>query len=425
MAARNPGDPLSWTFQWYVHAIPTNTSKAKALAQYFPAPSPAGQLAQAAWDTCEPHFSDIENNFLPWHRMYVARFEAIIQAVSNRPDFTLPYWDYTAPGAARALPAAFLKKDDPVWGSLWRDSRRPNSNQGKPIDGWPGGYPLNLDSMRSVRYGDDGADAGFCANLDGGLHGNVHGDVGNGVGMGSVPWAANDPVFWIHHCNIDRVWASWNKAGGKNLDDAAFLAQTFPFADASGARVDMQVADVMQTVQVGYTYDSYLPRPAGSPPFPVSKPGGFTAVPQASTNAVSGPVDLGAGASTTVTLSSGNAAGFGAKDFAAQIKALTPKQTVYLRLTGLQASSHMTGGYDVYLNLPQGQAASRTSPAYVGTVNFFGAGAHDHGAMSSGMAAPKGRTISFRITAAAKRAAVDGKAGHSSSTIATSEPRLR
>ena len=321
MSARDPKDPLSWIFQWYIHAIPTNTNKAAELARYFPSSSPAGQLAQASWETCEPHFSDAENNFLPWHRMYVARFEAIIQAVSNRPDFSLPYWDYTSPGAARALPAEFLKKDDPIWGSLYRASRRLNSNQGKPIDGFPGGSPLNLDSMRSIHYGDDGADAGFCANLDGGLHGSVHVDVGNGAGMGSVPWAANDPAFWLHHCNIDRVWASWNKAGGKNPDDAVFLAQTFAFANASGARMDMQVADVMQTVRVGYTYDNYLPRPAQSPPFPTAKAGGFTAVPQASTNAVSGPVELGT-APSTVTLSSGNSVGFGAKGFAAQIKAL-------------------------------------------------------------------------------------------------------
>ncbi|HKO08858.1 MAG TPA: tyrosinase family protein, partial [Alphaproteobacteria bacterium] len=62
---------------------------------------------------------------------------------------------------------------------------------------------------------------GFCATLDFGLHGNVHVWVGNNQGMASVPWAANDPIFWMHHCNIDRLWASWNKGNCKNPAYAA------------------------------------------------------------------------------------------------------------------------------------------------------------------------------------------------------------
>ena len=26
--------------------------------------------------------------------------------------------------------------------------------------------------------------------------------------MAQVPFAPNDPVFFVHHCNIDRIWAS-------------------------------------------------------------------------------------------------------------------------------------------------------------------------------------------------------------------------
>jgi tyrosinase len=39
------------------------------------------------------------------------------------------------------------------------------------------------------------------------MHNGVH--VWVGGMMGSVPPAPNDPVFWLHHCNIDRIWALW------------------------------------------------------------------------------------------------------------------------------------------------------------------------------------------------------------------------
>lgn len=404
MMAKDPKDPLSWTFQWYIHAIPTNTNKAQALNTIFAGEPPAKRaLAERAWDSCEPHFSGDSDNFLPWHRIYLARFEAIIRKVSGKPQFTLPYWNYTAPGAARALPPEFRQPGHAVWGPLHRPNRRPTSNNGQPIDSWLGGFPLNLEAMRSVHYSDDGADAGFCANLDGGLHGSVHGNVGNSQGMGRVPWAANDPVFWLHHCNIDRVWASWNQAGGKNPTDAAFLAQPFPFADANGVEVNVPLSDVMSLPQVGYTYDSYLPRPAGSPPFPAAAPGGFSVVKHAETQAASGPVQLGAAAST-VTLTTASPAGFAPNaGFSAQMQALPPARTVYLRLIGVESNAELSGGYDVYLNLPQGETPSRSSPAYVGAVSFFGTGmAHDHAAMRAGPA-PKPRTLSFRITPAARR----------------------
>ena len=71
--------------------------------------------------------------------------------------------------------------------------------------------------------------------LDNGLHGNVHVLTGNGTNMGSVPFAANDPVFWAHHCNIDRLWASWNKDPNRvNPNTPSFLNQTFTFSDENG-----------------------------------------------------------------------------------------------------------------------------------------------------------------------------------------------
>ena len=37
----------------------------------------------------------------------------------------------------------------------------------------------------------------------------------------------NDPVFWLHHCNIDRLLADWQlHATHRNLDHKGYLPQT-------------------------------------------------------------------------------------------------------------------------------------------------------------------------------------------------------
>lgn len=41
-------------------------------------------------------------------------------------------------------------------------------------------------------------------------HGSMHSAIGGTGGlMSSVPTAAFDPIFWVHHCNIDRLWRRW------------------------------------------------------------------------------------------------------------------------------------------------------------------------------------------------------------------------
>lgn len=62
-------DPMSWTFQWYTHAVPGD--KAAALRRVFgDGTSPARTLAADVWSTCQPHFSGMDiHMFLPWHRI--------------------------------------------------------------------------------------------------------------------------------------------------------------------------------------------------------------------------------------------------------------------------------------------------------------------------------------------------------------------
>jgi tyrosinase len=54
MMAMPEADPRGWMFQWDIHAVPDNRSKASEVARLYPNTSdPDRTLAEAAWDTCE------------------------------------------------------------------------------------------------------------------------------------------------------------------------------------------------------------------------------------------------------------------------------------------------------------------------------------------------------------------------------------
>jgi hypothetical protein len=365
MMAMPAGDPRGWVFQWYIHAVPDDRSKASELARLLLYSSdPDRILAEAVWDTCEAHFDPLRVNFfLPWHRMHLMSLERLVRDVTGTAHFTMPYWNYTDP-ERRALPGQFRSPGEPLWKSLFRAERNPGVNDGRPIDE-AGEASLGLNAMMSSVYADtfDG-DAGFCANLDNAPHSAVHVDVGTREkGMGAVSWAANDPIFWLHHCNIDRIWASWNRAGGRNPTDEAYLGQVFTFVDEAGKPVRTRVADVLDTAALGYAYDGYLDRPSRSAPF---IPGLFGL--QFTHHAASDPVNLGSGP-TIVRLSADDSGVF----FRRLRTASRAGRPFYLRLAGVRITRQPGVSYEVHLDRPPITSPDRNSRSYVGTINVFGA----------------------------------------------------
>jgi len=371
MMAMPAGDPRGWVFQWHIHAVPDARSKASELARLYPNSSdPDRSLAERVWDTCEAHFDPLRVNFfLPWHRMHLMSFERLVRSITGASHFTMPYWNHTDPDR-RALPPQFRLPEDPLWKPLFRTDRNPGVNDGRPID-QVGEAPLGLNAMMSPVYEDtlDG-DAGFCANLDNAPHSAVHVDVGTREkGMGAVSWAANDPIFWLHHCNIDRIWASWNRAGGRNPTDEAFLGQAFIFVDEAGKPLQQKVADALDTVPLGYAYDRYLDRPPGSVPFPSISGLRFTT--HAESRDAAGPVTLGSGP-TSVRLTTDG----GSRYFARLQTASTARRPVYLRVAGVRIARQPGVSYEVHLDPMPLAAPDRTSRSYVGTINVFGAVVH-------------------------------------------------
>ena len=75
--------------------------------------------------------------------------------------------------------------------------------------------------------------------LHGHLEGSPHNYIHNGFvrgDMGKLGSAALDPIFWLHHANIDRLWSVWNARGNNNSTDPAWLNEKFRnmFFDKNG-----------------------------------------------------------------------------------------------------------------------------------------------------------------------------------------------
>ncbi|KAL8632330.1 hypothetical protein Q9189_001902 [Teloschistes chrysophthalmus] len=41
------------------------------------------------------------------------------------------------------------------------------------------------------------------------MHNGIHMLVGNGGHMSNIPYSSFDPIFWLHHANVDRLFALW------------------------------------------------------------------------------------------------------------------------------------------------------------------------------------------------------------------------
>lgn len=153
--------------------------------------------AQIHLDHC-PHGSWA---FFPWHREYLYRFEEIIREVSGFEDFCLPFWDWSV---NFNLPA--ICKDKKQTFFMNENSRK--SDVSHMVE-----EQTNLKIVKkSLAVKDFVA---FMGSSDGsgeveyGPHNGVHVALGGTMGTFKSPM---DPVFWMHHCNVDRLWAIWQEA---------------------------------------------------------------------------------------------------------------------------------------------------------------------------------------------------------------------
>lgn len=82
--------------------------------------------------------------------------------------------------------------------------------------------------LRITRYG---LDSNFRETMEG-LHGSVHVWVGGHMETFASP---NDPIFFLHHSNVDRIWSLWQDCHDYDLVDYDNVRnQAYPWYEASG-----------------------------------------------------------------------------------------------------------------------------------------------------------------------------------------------
>lgn len=336
MMSRPVTDPTSWAYQAAMHGT---------------AMTPVRPL----WNGCQ-HGS---LHFLSWHRLFLYRFERILRQASGSPSFNLPYWDWTS---NRQLPAPF--RDSSAGNPLFTPNRNAAVNAGALL---PASAVTYAGAFSLVPF------ANFSSSLEGTPHGVVHTSVGGW--MAFINSSAQDPIFWLHHANIDRLWRLWLAQGGGRSNPAAatWRDQNFSFFDENGNQVTMSVSQTLDSCRnLGYTYQQ---------PGRISTRNLIAAAPAA--------VQLAAATRPRAAVApTGGSAEVVLGSRPAEVTVPLPQRRSLVQSAGGEVHlsfeditvSNPEGYYEVYLNPPPDKPPEPTDRSYVGNLSLFGIGeGGDHG----------------------------------------------
>lgn len=292
MQRRPIDDPTSWRFQAAIHAYVRSRD---------PYADPTDRLPGLGdrtrfWNQCQ-HGSWY---FLPWHRMYLGYFEQIIattvEDLGGPAGWSLPYWNYsddTHPDARR-IPPAFRDPTLPDGSpNPLRVTQRASGANSGGIVASPQDVDVTVCLREPVFTGSaQGGTSGFGGPQTNFQHGGgtvgkleatPHGDIHVAVGgwfptrgfMSLFETAGLDPLFWLHHANIDRLWNVWlrRSASHSNPTKTQWLdGPVFELHDAAGSLVTHTCRDVedSETSPFRYRYQDESdplapPVPAGGP----------------------------------------------------------------------------------------------------------------------------------------------------------------
>jgi tyrosinase len=336
MKALPATNPLSWAYQAAIHGTTLSGS-------------------HPAWRTCE--HGSLE--FLSWHRMYLYWFERIIRKQSGDPNFALPFWNYES-ASERYLPPPFRASGTGLF--------IPDANRGS---GWNAGTSfLQASTVSTAGCMPQLPFNSFSGNLEGTPHAAVHIAFGSTGGwMGSVSTAAQDPIFYLHHCNIDRIWNAWLAQGGGRsnpLTDTTWKTKKFVFFDENGKQVTMTGCDVLRAQeQLNYTYAGEPPQVkqycARLLPWWINVYETLLKLP---------PIKIPPGpdpAPIEIDVSR----------FRERLMSSPGRDTEFtLQLSDVTADRQPNVYWEVYLGLAKGEKATSESPHYIGNLAIFGGGVH-------------------------------------------------
>jgi tyrosinase len=183
--------------------------------------------------------------FLPWHRAYLLDLERELQAIDA--SVTLPYWRFDQP-APNLFTREFLGAANPLG--------RLEFTAGHPLNTWRTDGTLGISrrplfatssapstvrtEAGTIALGGAAPNATY-ANFDRmelNPHGNAHTSFSGYIR--SIGTAARDPLFFLLHANVDRLWAKWQW-----LNKRTSAAEARAFAPSAFNRIGHRLPDTM------------------------------------------------------------------------------------------------------------------------------------------------------------------------------------
>lgn len=200
------------------------------------------QFVQVHWDNMgTSHGVPL---FLPWHREFTWGFEQALKSID--PSVNLPYWDSSLDSQNPAAADIFLPR---YLGGNGQGSQHCVTNG--VAGGWNATFPSMADRSRAGltapcvsrcftfsalwnpeaianTLSNAGSYNSMRVGIEGGPHSAVHVQIGGGTcgDMGTMA-STNDPIFFLHHSFVDKMWSRWQSAcpkfktayDGGRLDD--------------------------------------------------------------------------------------------------------------------------------------------------------------------------------------------------------------
>jgi tyrosinase len=349
--------------------------------------------------------------FLPWHRAYLLMYERVVRQLTGQNDFALPYWDWTQ---ERQIPRAFVEPTFNGQPNALFEAQR-DATPTDSLDDNIVGQGVIAQILSETPFetfgtsrpvGQNNTDQSwinceFCGTfgtLEATPHNLVHTFVGGLMGQSN---SALDPIFMMHHCNIDRIWWMWNQGAQADSPDPLWTGMTFQnnFVNPDGTPYAPSVSDLLVPEPLGYTY-SDTPTPAT--PTATASPrvveyqeklkslytvpnltgaraaGVATYVAENSQTATPGkylevPVDVNANALNTVARGVSTPSGSEVLDLRKVRERHASGARAYVFIRDIAFTEHANTEYRVFINCPDlSSYTPTTNRHYVGAFGFFG-----------------------------------------------------
>ena len=190
--------------------------------------------------------------FAVWHRAYIYWMEKALQ--DQVPGVTLPYWDWTSEISIKeGIPTAYTEE---TWNNPRTGQQEPNPlfkaaiqftgsefSETSREPAQPEALSRLAEDVRKAQR-ENRSYTRYSTAIEQ-PHNALHLWVGGT--MGSINYAAYDPIFWVHHCNVDRQFAQWQARYPSIIPTNEIWIEVLrPF--------NLTTEDIWDTRNLGYEY---------------------------------------------------------------------------------------------------------------------------------------------------------------------------